>query len=189
MRAVFGKRCAAGVHEADAVSHLVGFHVGVPRQENRVFGKFRRRGGCERVAVRAEQAGRAVDDERVVCQAGEIEHHLVDFGVAVSPHRHDAFRYRVQHLRDLLRVVSVGQGVAGPVVQQVAEQHDLVGLFALHHVHHTLAPGGRTVYIARNDDLHDVPPCSFRLHCTTGGNAGLTKACHIGRPGDNGDGA
>ena len=78
--------------------------------------------GCEarHVAVREEQFVVVDFHEGVVGHAGKGEHHLIHFGIAVAAYGHDAIRPFVQDRYDLLGSVSIGQVVAGAMVEQIA---------------------------------------------------------------------
>ena len=68
-------------------------------------------------------------DEGVVGHAREVEHHLVNFGIAVAAHGNDALRQAVEQRDRLFRRVAFRQVVARAVVQQVAQQDGAVGRF------------------------------------------------------------
>ena len=70
-----------------------------------------------------------VHHQRVIAQAGKVQHHLIHLGIAVATHGCNAVGVSVQQLRHLSRCVAFGQGIARPVVQQVAKQQQSVGAF------------------------------------------------------------
>ena len=64
-----------------------------------------------------------------IAQAGEIEHHLIDLRVAISPYGDDALCHVVEDGEHLFGRIALGQVVSGAMVEQVAEQQHAVGGF------------------------------------------------------------
>ena len=79
------------------------------------------------MSVRAINLLGSVKYPSVIGHAGEVEHHLIDFRIAVAAHCDDAVRQWVEHLCDLCRRIFIGKRVARPVIQNIAQQHQLVG--------------------------------------------------------------
>ena len=98
----------------------------MPVSEHRAQSERRQAVFVPEVAVRAEKRLVARFDDGVVAHHRELEHHLVDFGVAVAAHGDDLVLSGVQQVRDPHGVVEVRYAVARPVVEEVAKQHDAV---------------------------------------------------------------
>ena len=93
-------------------------------------------------------------DEGVVGPAREVEHHLVNFGIAVAAHSNDASGQAVEQRDRLFRRVAFRQVVARAVVQQVAQQDDAVGRFGFDAVDERAHGGRRAVQIGCDEQLH-----------------------------------
>ncbi len=59
---------------------------------------------------------------------GKAQQHLIHFGIAISPHRHDIGGQLVEPLGNCSRVVSFRHGITRAVVEQIAEQQVVIGL-------------------------------------------------------------
>ena len=104
--------------------------------------------------MRDEEGFRAVENKRVIAQAGETKHHLVHFGITVAAHRHDAFGHAVEHGGHFPGRIAVGKGIARPVVEQIAQQDHLIGRLRLDAFHEGFAPQRRPVDIRCHEKLH-----------------------------------
>ena len=80
----------------------------------------------EEVSVRQEELLRPRVEDLVIRHHRELEHHLVHFRVAVAAHGDDLVLAEIQHLRDLHGIVEVRDSVPRTVVQEIAQQDDLV---------------------------------------------------------------
>ena len=101
----------------------------------------------------------AVDlQQGIVGHHGEFEHHLVDFGVAVAPDRHDLVLEGIQLRRDGHAVVILRQGVAGAVVEQVSHQQQLAGLLSLIGIHQLFGVVGGPVEVRGDHQFHCFAP-------------------------------
>ena len=135
------------IEEDKAVSFFEYGNVGVPGNEN-VAGE--KRGEIllvPQMPVGDEAAPASGEEHQVVTRAGELEKHLVNLAVAVAANREDADLSRVDQLRGFLGIVSFGDSVARAVVQVVAAEDEILGLFLLEGAHCALEGGGRTVDI------------------------------------------
>ena len=106
---------------------LVHFDMGVAVDHGRALRETRKAvdavvvAGPKDVAVGEEQLASArVLDERVIAHTRKVEHHLVDFRVAVAAHRDGAVGEAVEQRNDLLGSLVRGDVVTRSVVEQVA---------------------------------------------------------------------
>ena len=99
----------------------------------------------EYMAMRAEQAHAIGEYERVIADAGELEHHLVDFCIAIAARGHDGTCALVEHSGNAFGVVALGLFVSWSVIQNVAEQNNLVGSLLVGRFQELFAPFRRTV--------------------------------------------
>jgi hypothetical protein len=117
------------------------------------------------VPVREEEMPSAVDQFGVIAHAREVEHHLVDLGIAVAAHGHHLRGDAVEHLDNALGGVVLGQVVARTVIELISEQHHAVGALVLDRLHELGAPIGGAVDIGCDDELHRIASISVRLTC------------------------
>ena len=114
--------------------------------------------GAKDVAVRQEQfAAGLVKQGGVVGHDREVEHHLVDLGVAVAAHRDDAVGQGVEQRNHTLGGIVARQVVARAVVEQVAQQHDAVGLLGLDGGAEAFGPICRAVDVGGDEVFHGGP--------------------------------
>ena len=114
--------------------------------------------GAKDVAVRQEQLAAGLVEQRgVVRHDGKVEHHLVDLGVAVAAHRDDAVGQGVEQRNHALGGVVARQVVARAVVEQVAQQHDAVGLLGFDGGDQALGPVCRAVNVGSDEVFHGGP--------------------------------
>ena len=117
--------------------------------------------GAKDVAVRQEQlAAGLVKQGSVVGHDREVEHHLVDLGVAVAAHRDDAVGQGVEQRNHTLGGVVARQVVARTVIEQVAQQDDAVGLLGLDGGDQAFGPICRAVNVGSDEVFHGE---SFRV--------------------------
>ena len=76
--------------------------------------------------MRAEESRPILLDDGIVVHAGEIQHHLIHFRIAVASDCDDGIGVPVEHLRDLRGIVPLRKRVAWAVVHEVAKQYELV---------------------------------------------------------------
>lgn len=81
--------------------------------------------------MREEEALALVDEQGIVRHDGEVEQHLVDLAVAISAHGDDVLSVGIEQARYFGGVVTWGNGVAGPEVEEVAKEAEHVGSAAL----------------------------------------------------------
>ena len=120
------------------------------------------------VAVGGDDSRAAEHHDRVVGHAGEVEHHLVDLGLAVAAHAEDLVFERVEHGYDGLGVVSLRQVVARAVVQHVAEQEELVGRLFFIRLHELGAPAGGAVDVGGYHQFHSAASFTAKRAATSG---------------------
>ena len=114
--------------------------------------------GAKDVAVRQEQLAVGLVKQRgIVGHNGKVEHHLVDLGVTVAAHRDDAVGQGVEQRDYALGGVIARQVVARTVVEQVAQQHDAVGLLGLDGGAEALGPVCRAVDVGGDEVFHGGP--------------------------------
>lgn len=154
--AVLGDGDAAGVEEGDALGGLGQLlYVGVAVKERGAGRQRREQVGVPQVPVgEPEGAAGLVDELGVVAHARKIQHHLVHLGLAVAAHAGDGGGQTVEHGDDLLGSIAARQVVAGAVVEEIAQEDDLVGLLGVDSLHKALAPIGRSMDVASNEILH-----------------------------------
>ena len=114
--------------------------------------------GAKNMAVRQEQLAAALVEQRgVVGHDGEVEHHLVNLGVAVAAHSDDAVGQGVEQRNHTLGGVIARQVVARAVVEQVTQQDDAVGLLGFDGGDQTLGPVCRAVNVGSDEVFHGGP--------------------------------
>ena len=164
MRAVLGDAHAAGVEEPQTRvrgAFLVDLDVRVTVDERGTLGQR----GCvvdavvhasaKDVAVRQEQFTAGLVEQRgVVGHDGEVEDHLVDLGVAVAAHRDNAISQGVEQRNHALGGVVARQVVTRAVVEQVAQQHNAVGLLGFDSGAEALGPVCRAVDVGSDEVFH-----------------------------------
>ena len=89
-----------------------------------------------------------------VAQAGEIEHHLVDFRIAIAPNGYDALGNAVKGGEHFFGRIAFGQVVAWAVIEQVAEQEHAVGCFPVDAFHQCADGGRRAMQVGCDDEFH-----------------------------------
>ena len=97
--------------------------------------------------MRAEQAHAIGEYERVIAHAGEFEHHLVDFCIAIAARGHDGTCAFVEHGGNAFGVIAFGLFVTWSMIQSVAEQNDFVGLLLIGRFQKLFAPFRRAVNV------------------------------------------
>lgn len=102
------------------------------------------------VAVAQKQAQSVFFEFGIVGKAGESEHHLVHFGVAVAADGGNLVLKRAQELDNSLRVVSAGERVSRPVIKKVAQKENAVAFELVEVRKRHLAGERRTVNIRKN---------------------------------------
>ena len=83
------------------------------------------------MAVRHKTAAIGVKNRRVVAHDGKIEKHLIDFRVAVASNGDHFLLHGVHERREIGWFIADGKHVAGAVVEVVAAEDEIVGMFAL----------------------------------------------------------
>ncbi len=153
---IFGNGNAARVEEPYAGVMrvaLVYFDMRVSEQECASLRQFRHivdavvQPASENMAVRAEQTHAVSEDERVIAHAGELEHHLVDFRIAIAACGHDGICALIEHGGNAFGVVALGLFVSWSVLQNVAEQNNLVGSLLIGRFQKLFAPFRRAVNV------------------------------------------
>lgn len=126
--ASLGEGGAAGIDGEGAVGGMAeALQVGVAMDDGIVMPLWQVVGVVP-VAVCEEIASAIVGEDGVVAHDVEAEHHLVDLGVAVPAHGHDVLGVVVEEFGHALGVHPAGYAVARPVIEEVAEQNELVHL-------------------------------------------------------------
>ena len=153
--ALLRKGDRAGVEQQQAVFRAQHGDVGVAVQQRVARRQRRQAVGAEHMAV-GQKAAPAVGQKQqgAVRLHRETQQHLVDLGVAVAAHGEDARRQPVEQRRDRRRVVVGRDGVARPVIEQVAEQHERVGPLGGKAAEHRAAGAGGAVEVGGNQQLH-----------------------------------
>ena len=107
------------------------------------------------MAVRHKTAVVGVEDRRVVAHDREVEKHLIDFRVAVAADGDHLFFLCVHERREIGRFIAYGQHVAGAVVEVVAAEDEIVGVFAQEGVNGELEGVGGAVEVGDDEKTHD----------------------------------
>ena len=110
--------------------------------------------GIVDVAVGEQDAVAFVDKQHIVAHHREAEQHLVDLGIAVAAYGNDVIGQRVQCLDDALGVDALGDAVARPIVEDVAEDEEHVALLLAVKVQCTLQPGQTAVDVGDDKIAH-----------------------------------
>jgi len=116
------------------------------------------RAGAKHMAMRAKElATVAIHHESAVGHTGKLEHHLIDFCFTVAAHRNHApaLGKIVEQRNHALGSVIAREVVAGPMVEQVAQKNDAIGLFGLDSSHQALGPIRGAMDIGCDKKLHD----------------------------------
>lgn len=108
------------------------------------------------MSVGEEQAFPLVYNQGVVGKYGELEEHLVYFGVAVASDGDNAVFQGIQPPGDGLRVEVGGHAVARAVVEQVSQQHEHIELVGLKMAEYAVECTDGAVYVGGDEILHDV---------------------------------
>ncbi len=128
--------------------------MGVPVGEDSPNADWRQLVLVPKMSVREEERLRSRFENRVVAHHRELEHHLVNLGVAVAADRDDLVLAEVQHLRDLDGIVEVRHSVPRPVVEEVAQKDDLVIAERRRALERRLKSGRHTMDVAEEQDSH-----------------------------------
>ena len=92
----------------------------------------------------------------IVGKHGEIEHHLVYLGIAISAYAKQSFFDTVEHFDNLLGSIVARQIVAWPVIKHVTKQHQLLRSFARECLQKLTAVICRTVNIGCDHPFHFI---------------------------------
>ena len=114
--------------------------------------------GAKDMAVRQEQLAAGLVEQRgIVGHDGEVEHHLIDLGIAVAAYRDDAVGQGVEQRDHALGGVIARQVVARTVIEQVAQQDDAIGVLALDGSDEALGPVCRAMDVGGDEVFHEGP--------------------------------
>lgn len=102
------------------------------------------------MTVAQKQAQSVFFDFGKVGKAGESEHHLVHFGVAVAADGGNFLLERAQEFYDTLRIVSSRQRVSRPVIKKVSQKENAVAFELVEVRKRHFAGERRTVNIRKN---------------------------------------
>ena len=108
-----------------------------------------------KMAVRHKTAAVGVENRRVVAHDGKIEKHLIDFRVAVASNGDHFLLHGVHERREIGWFIADGQHVAGAVVEVVAAEDEIVGVFALEGVDGELEGVCCAVDVGDDEETHD----------------------------------
>ena len=132
-----------------------GEHMGVSVEEHRTLGHGGQMGLVPQMAV-GDVEGHAVGlHQGVVCQNGEVQHHLVHLAVAVATDGGYPLLETVEHGAGLGTVVLLRQRVPGAVVEEVSQEQNPVRRFPLQCSHQLGAEMGGPVDIRGDQQFHD----------------------------------
>lgn len=95
---------------------------------------------------------------------GKRQHHLIHLGLAVPPHRQNTILIRRKHGDDLFGRIALRQIVSRAMIQQIAQQHNLIRFFLLHAILQFSAEAGGTVNVRCNEKLHTLLLLSRPCH-------------------------
>ena len=108
-----------------------------------------------KMAVRHKTAAVGMENRRIVAHDGKIEKHLIDFRVAVAADGDDFLLHGVQEWREIGGFIADGQHVAGAVIEVVAAEDEIVGMFALEGVDGELEGVCCAVDVGDDEKTHD----------------------------------
>ena len=97
----------------------------------------------------------------IVRQAGEIEHHLVNFSLTVASHSDDLLGKAIEHCGNFFWRVLIGQIIAGAMVEKVTKKHNTVRSFGFDSAHEFATPGCRSMNVGCNEKLHGASSVSL----------------------------
>lgn len=110
--------------------------------------------GIVDMAVGEQDAAALVDKQHIVAHHWEAEQHLVDLGIAVAAYGDNVIGQRIQCRDDALGVNALGDAVARPIVEDVAEDEEHVALLLAVKVQCTLQPGQTAVDVGDDQIAH-----------------------------------
>ena len=114
------------------------------------------------VTVGQEKLHALVNQQGIGSLNGEVEQHLVHFGVAVASHGENLVCALVEEIDDARRIESVGQTVSGTIVQQVAEDDEQIKMVLVKELQHRLQRGHGAVDVGKEKYFHGVRTvCEF----------------------------
>ena len=145
----FGEADGAGVEAGDAIFIRSSEEVGMAVKEDCIF-----RDGGEGIGrvfmTVGEEKGEAcfaVVYQSGIGEDGEAENHLIDLGIAVSADTDQLVRHRVQKVDDLFGGIALGEIVSGAMIEDIAQDQDLLRALALCGIKHRLTADGIAVNV------------------------------------------
>jgi len=143
-----------GVAQSYALPHFRLGNMGVPVQKNIALAQGGQLGWPEIVPVGDENSQRIHHQPRKAGGKGEGEHGFINGAVAVPAHGQYLRGKGVENFTHLFGEVFVGQGVARPVVQNIAKHKHTVGLLGLYCSDHEMGGLDTAVDIGKNAKFH-----------------------------------
>lgn len=160
-RTIFGDGRRPRVHVQNPAVRAQSLHMSVTRQECRLCTERRMIIGRKHMSMRAEKRTPPVHDNSRSIPARKVEDHLVDFCVAITPHRRYGPRNSVQQRCHRSGIVSFRQRIARAMVKQIAQQHQSVRCLAGSTIQQHPTRFGASMKIRCYDKLHEHSPVPF----------------------------
>ena len=117
--------------------------------------------GVPGVAVGHEDHMSFQIEDHVIGEDGEVQYHLIHFGLAVAADAEELFFHVVEHADNGFGVVFGRQIVAGAVIKQVAQKNQLFGFFRFIAFFHFFCVLQGTVEIGCDHQFHRMLPHFF----------------------------
>ena len=112
----------AGIDIGHAVFFLNGQHMGMPMDEQVAILMRRQVIQIKEMTMRDERGSSIKVKESIIRHDGELEHHLIDFGITVAADAEQLVFYVVEQGDNALRIVFVRQIIARAMIQQIASR-------------------------------------------------------------------
>ena len=138
------------------IGSLKSHDVGVPIDEDVTRRSLREALLVVDVTVGQEKLHALVNQQGIGSLNGEVEQHLIHFGVAVASHGENLVCALVEEIDDARRIESVGQTVSGTIVQQVAEDDEQIKMVLVKELQHRLQRGHGAVDVGKEKYFHGV---------------------------------
>ena len=99
------------------------------------------------MAVRCINDGIFERQRGIIRQNGELQHHLIYLCLTVASYAEQVLFHAVEHFYDFLGSIVLGKIVSGSVIEQVAQENELVRLFDFKALKQLSAAGGGAVEV------------------------------------------
>ena len=107
------------------------------------------------MAVGDKAAAARMENRRVVAHHGEVEKHLIDFRITVAADGQNLFLIFIKKRGEVGWIVTDRKHIAGAVVEVVAAEDEIVGVFAMEGFFGELEGVCGAVYVGGDEKAHD----------------------------------